>query len=44
VLVFFFKFFGNDTISISAGMFVNPTKLKNKNEYFYKRKARLLQT
>ena len=34
----FFKFFGNDTISISAGMFVNPTKLKTKMNIFIKGK------
>ena len=34
----FFKFFGNDTFSISAGMFVNPTKLKTKMNIFIKGK------
>jgi hypothetical protein len=34
----FFKFFGDDTISISAGMFVNPTKLKTKMNIFIKGK------
>jgi len=34
----FFKFFGNDTISISAGMFNNPTKLKTKMNIFIKGK------
>ena len=34
----FFKFFGNDTISISAGMFNNPTKLKTKMNIFVKGK------
>ena len=34
----FFKFFGKDTISISAGMFVNPTKLKTKINIFIKGK------
>ena len=34
----FFKFYGNDTISISAGMFNNPTKLKTKMNIFVKGK------
>jgi hypothetical protein len=34
----FFKFFGKDTISIAAGMFVNPTKLKTKMNIFIKGK------
>jgi len=34
----FFKFIGNDTISISAGMFNNPTKLKTKMNIFVKGK------
>jgi hypothetical protein len=34
----FFKFFGNNTISVSAGMFINPTKLKTKMNIFVKGK------
>ena len=34
----FFKFYGNNTISISAGMFSNPTKLKTKMNIFIKGK------
>tara|TARA_B100001013_G_C24466341_1_gene385596 strand:- start:434 stop:727 length:294 start_codon:yes stop_codon:yes gene_type:complete len=34
----FFKFLGSDNISISAGMFENPTKLKTKKNIFVKGK------
>jgi len=30
----FFKFLNSDNISIAAGMFKNPTKLKTKNNIF----------
>ena len=34
----FFKFFGSDNISIAAGMFQNPTKLKTTKHIFVKGK------
>ena len=34
----FFKFLGSDNISIAAGMFENPTKLKTKMHIFVKGK------
>ena len=34
----FFKFLGRDNISIAAGMFKNPTKLKTKINIFVKGK------
>ena len=34
----FFEFLGSNNISISAGMFKNPTKLKTKKNIFVKRK------
>ena len=34
----FFKFLGSDDISIAAGMFQNPTKLKTTKNIFVKRK------